>query len=137
MSIMSRMNRFLSLTQGDAAYTFLPTGDVFTFKQGHFLINQLRGNAKDGSVNNIYLRIHTPNGPISYPCSAYTPAAVSFITKKPFNIVEQLQNLLYCNFPPSKKLLVLGCCSQWLCPVCRPCLRPGYWNRPRKQYLYK
>lgn len=55
---MKKMNRFLSIIQEDCRYTFLPTGDIFTFTQGGILVNQFRGNAKDGSVNNIYLRIH-------------------------------------------------------------------------------
>lgn len=64
---MKKMNRFLSITQDNCRYTFLPTGDIFTFIRENFLINQFRGNAKDGSVNNIYLRIHHKNGISSYP----------------------------------------------------------------------
>ncbi len=64
---MKKMNRFLSIVQKDGRYTFLPTGDVFTFTQGDILINQFRGNAKDGSVNNIYLRICHGQGSASYP----------------------------------------------------------------------
>ncbi|MDE5697494.1 MAG: cellobiose phosphorylase, partial [Lachnospiraceae bacterium] len=64
---MKKMNRFLSIAQKDCRYTFLPTGDIFTFTQGDILINQFRGNAKDGSLNNIYLRIHHEQGSTSYP----------------------------------------------------------------------
>ena len=69
--IKKKMNRFLTIKQQkdphDYCYTFLPTGDVFTFTQGGILINQFRGNAKDGSLNNIYLRIYHEHGSSSYP----------------------------------------------------------------------
>lgn len=61
------MNRFLSIAQKDCCYTFLPTGDIFTFTQHGILVNQFRGNAKDGSVNNIYLRIHNHKDRACYP----------------------------------------------------------------------
>lgn len=64
---MKKMNRFLSITQKDCRYTFLPTGDIFTFIQNGILINQFRGNARDGSVNNIYLRVHNHEGCACYP----------------------------------------------------------------------
>ncbi|MBD5394831.1 MAG: cellobiose phosphorylase [Lachnospiraceae bacterium] len=64
---MKKINRFLSISQGDCRYTFLPAGDIFTFIHENFLINQFRGNAKDGSVNNIYLRIHHESGIRHYP----------------------------------------------------------------------
>ncbi len=68
---MKKINRFLTIRQRtdqyDCCYTFLPTGDIFTFTQGGILINQFRGNAKDGSLNNIYLRIYHEQGHSSYP----------------------------------------------------------------------
>ena len=69
--IKKKMNRFLTIKQQkdphDCCYTFLPTGDVFTFTQGGILINQFRGNARDGSLNNIYLRIYHEQGSSNYP----------------------------------------------------------------------
>lgn len=64
---LNKENIFLTLTQGDTVYTFLPTGDVFTFLHKNFLINQFRGNKKDGSVNNIYLRIFKDGKANVYP----------------------------------------------------------------------
>lgn len=55
---MKKIDRFITFTQESSRYRFLPSGDVFTFTNGPFLANQFRGNAKDGSVNNIYLRIY-------------------------------------------------------------------------------
>ncbi|MFG6367550.1 MAG: cellobiose phosphorylase [Lachnospiraceae bacterium] len=68
---MKKINRFLTIQQSenpsDNCYTFLSTGDIFTFTQGNILINQFRGNAKDGSLNNIYLRIYHEQESRSYP----------------------------------------------------------------------
>lgn len=75
---MKKMNRFLSISQKDGCYTFLPTGDVFTFIQGGILINQFRGNVKDGSVNNIYLRVYHENGIQHYPLLGIRSASTLF-----------------------------------------------------------
>jgi 1,2-beta-oligoglucan phosphorylase len=64
---MNKINSFLNLAADDMEYRFLPTGDVFTFNCGKFLINQLRGNVRDGSVNNIYLRIYEAGVKKVYP----------------------------------------------------------------------
>ena len=64
---MKKSNRFLNITQGDSSYTFLPTGDVFTLKHNAFLANTFRGNAKDGSPNNIWLRIYQKDRINAYP----------------------------------------------------------------------
>ncbi|MBQ7840300.1 MAG: cellobiose phosphorylase [Lachnospiraceae bacterium] len=64
---MKKINRFITFPQGSCRYRFLSTGDVFTFTSGAFLVNQFRGNAKDGSANNIYLRIYGEDGISVYP----------------------------------------------------------------------
>ena len=64
---MKKINRFLSIIQKECRYTFLPSGDLFTFTQEGILLNQFRGNIKDGSLNNIYLRIYDKDRISSYP----------------------------------------------------------------------
>lgn len=68
---MKKINRFLTIRpyahQRDWRCTFLPTGDLFTLTRGGILINQFRGNAKDGSLNNIWLRIWHAQGCSTYP----------------------------------------------------------------------
>ncbi|MCD7832834.1 MAG: cellobiose phosphorylase [Lachnospiraceae bacterium] len=64
---MKKNRSYLALTQGNSCYRFLPSGDVFTFSNGDFLINQLPGSAMDGSLNNIYLRIYREDGLHVYP----------------------------------------------------------------------
>lgn len=103
MNIMNKINRFLSLAQDDAAYTFLPTGDVFTFKHGQYLINQLRGNAKDGSVNNIYLRFHTPSGPAAYPLLGIHSGSNIFYHAKALQYRGTIDKISYTvTFRPAK-----------------------------------
>lgn len=41
----------------DVQAAFLPTGDLYALTSNEIMINQLNGNALDGSVNQIYLRI--------------------------------------------------------------------------------
>lgn len=53
--------------QGKTIYRFLPTGDIFDITQGGIMMNAFRGNAKDGSPNNIYLRIYKDNSLIVHP----------------------------------------------------------------------
>lgn len=64
---MKKMHRFLSIHQNQAIYQFLPTGDVYTFTSNDFLINAFRGNPKDGSLNNIYLRVYQAGVITVYP----------------------------------------------------------------------
>ena len=40
----------------DVKAAFLPTGDLYELTSNEIMINQLNGNALDGSVNQIYLR---------------------------------------------------------------------------------
>lgn len=64
---MNKINCFVPIKQGNMTYRFLPTGDIFTFTYDNFLINQFRGNVKDGSVNNIFLRIYDNETLNTYP----------------------------------------------------------------------
>lgn len=50
------------------SFSFLPSGDVFEFVSGPFLLNQFQGNPLDGSINNIYLRVYSEQeGIVCYP----------------------------------------------------------------------
>ena len=64
---MNKMNCFIDVKQDKMMYRFLPSGDIFTFTYDKFLVNQLRGNVKDGSANNIYLRIYDGDTIKAYP----------------------------------------------------------------------
>lgn len=53
--------------KGKTTYRFLPTGDIFDFTHQDTMLNEFRGNAKDGSPNNLYLRIFKDNSVHAYP----------------------------------------------------------------------
>lgn len=53
--------------KGKTTYRFLPTGDIFDFTHQGTMLNEFRGNAKDGSPNNIYLRIYKDNSVSAHP----------------------------------------------------------------------
>lgn len=64
---MKQNANYIILQHGESTFSFLPSGDIFEFTFGNFLINQFQGNVKDGSVNNIWLRIYK-NGTLNvYP----------------------------------------------------------------------
>lgn len=64
---MKPIHDFYDFKYGRTNYRFLPTGDIFQFTCGDILINQFRGNPKDGSANNIYLRIYKDGRITAYP----------------------------------------------------------------------
>jgi cellobiose phosphorylase len=64
---MRPIHNFYEFNTGKSNYIFLTSGDIFSFTNGNTMINQFRGNAKDGSANNIYLRIYKNDQTIIYP----------------------------------------------------------------------
>ncbi|PYE50754.1 cellobiose phosphorylase [Paenibacillus barcinonensis] len=62
------MNETIRLTAGEVTFTFLNSGDLYQATSGTTMLNQLLGNPIDGSLNNLYLRVHEESGQItSYP----------------------------------------------------------------------
>ncbi|MFD2614915.1 GH36-type glycosyl hydrolase domain-containing protein [Paenibacillus gansuensis] len=57
----------LQLQAGELQFTFSPNGDLLEASAGEILINQLAGNPVDGSLNNLYLRLHTGTGITAVP----------------------------------------------------------------------
>ncbi|MFC6037877.1 GH36-type glycosyl hydrolase domain-containing protein [Paenisporosarcina macmurdoensis] len=55
------------LQTGDTQVYFLPSGDVSNFSHNNIMVNQLFGNAIDGSLNNIFLRVFTNDKIDFYP----------------------------------------------------------------------
>ncbi|OAT82041.1 cellobiose phosphorylase [Bacillus sp. MKU004] len=56
------MNTNVVLSAGDLTFTFLPGGDLFALTHKDIMVNGLMANPIDGSMNNLYLRIHGENG---------------------------------------------------------------------------
>ena len=57
----------LLMLSGDLTFTFLKSGDIYSIEHKNIMINQLLSNPIDGSLNNIYLRIHRPSEIKSFP----------------------------------------------------------------------
>lgn len=64
---MKSIHNFYEFNAGKSNYLFHTTGDIFSFTNGNTMINQFRGNPKDGSANNIYLRIYKDEHIKTYP----------------------------------------------------------------------
>lgn len=64
---MKLFDNLYEFHQGKSSYRFLPTGDIFDFTHNGIMLNEFRGNAKDGSPNNIYLRIYKSDAITAYP----------------------------------------------------------------------
>lgn len=65
--ILRQNNNCIDFRRGESTFSFLPTGDIFEFTSGPFMINQFQGSAKEGSANNIWLRIYKDDEPKAYP----------------------------------------------------------------------
>lgn len=60
-------NEKINIQAGDLRFTFWQSGDLFQAVSGNTMINQLISNQLDGSLNNLYLRIHHDSGIRYYP----------------------------------------------------------------------
>lgn len=56
------MKNLIKFTKDDTTITFHKTGDLNYIISHQKMINQISGNHLDGSINQIYLRVHTENG---------------------------------------------------------------------------
>jgi 1,2-beta-oligoglucan phosphorylase len=61
------MHSYTQLTSGELVFDFLKSGDLFAVTHKQTMINQLMTNPIDGSLNNLYLRVHEPAGIHSIP----------------------------------------------------------------------
>ena len=64
---LQNIHRFITLHDTDCRYRFFPAGDVYDFVCGSAMANLFRGNARDGSLNNIYLRIYGEDSVTAHP----------------------------------------------------------------------
>ncbi|WP_054956817.1 GH36-type glycosyl hydrolase domain-containing protein [Paenibacillus dakarensis] len=56
-----------NIQAGNLRFTFWPSGDLFQAVSGNTMINQLISNPLDGSLNNLYLRVHDESGIRHFP----------------------------------------------------------------------
>lgn len=53
--------KFITKNSGNMVFKFLETGDIFEILCGNIMVNMFNGTYKEGSLNNIYLRIYKNN----------------------------------------------------------------------------
>ena len=56
-----------TVNAGDVRFTFWTSGDLHEIACGNLMINQLLSSPLDGSLNNLYLRVHRPGGILAQP----------------------------------------------------------------------
>jgi 1,2-beta-oligoglucan phosphorylase len=66
MSLLQEKNDHIVFQSGKSIYNFLPSGDIFEFSQNGIMINGYRSTQKDGSINNIWLRVYGDDGVIAH-----------------------------------------------------------------------
>jgi cellobiose phosphorylase len=74
--LWAQENRFMLLKsqagyvifhQGESRFSFLRSGDIFEFVHANIMLNQFQGSAREGSVNNIWLRVYEGGKPAVQP----------------------------------------------------------------------
>lgn len=65
IEVATGMKHTHRLKKKDTEFTFLPSGDVHQANVNGVMLNQVLGNTLDGSLNNLFLRIHE-NGVITH-----------------------------------------------------------------------
>lgn len=70
--LLKQNTKYVKFQSENGGYTFLPTGDIFEFECNGCLLNQFRGNPKDGSANNIWLRVYNNECVNAYPMLGIT-----------------------------------------------------------------
>ncbi|OIK09099.1 amylo-alpha-1,6-glucosidase [Bacillus sp. MUM 13] len=63
----ARKDSKFHIKAGDYRFTFLNTGDIFEAGYKNIMLNQLLANPIDGSLNNLYLRIHSDHKIEAFP----------------------------------------------------------------------
>lgn len=61
------MNETIRLNAGEVTFTFFNSGDLVQAVSGNTMLNQLISNPIDGSLNNLYLRVHENGEITSFP----------------------------------------------------------------------
>ncbi|MGG6312846.1 GH36-type glycosyl hydrolase domain-containing protein [Paenibacillus macerans] len=57
----------MTLQAGDLTFALWNSGDVFAMKDGDIMVNQLLSGPVEGSLNNLYMRLHRPEGIQAFP----------------------------------------------------------------------
>ncbi|NGZ75985.1 GH36-type glycosyl hydrolase domain-containing protein [Saccharibacillus alkalitolerans] len=67
MTTMANPNSKFNVQAGSLNFTFWPSGDLYQALGGKTMLNQLLSSPLDGSLNNLYLRLHRESGISFHP----------------------------------------------------------------------
>lgn len=85
----------IKFTQANLQATFLPTGDLFELSAAGMMLNQLNGNPLDGSLNQLYLRVHTASKIVSAPLIGSNSDSSFSIEKERLVWMGRFENVAY------------------------------------------
>ncbi|WP_207694912.1 hypothetical protein DOK67_0002796 [Enterococcus sp. DIV0212c] len=83
------------IEKGGTTVSFLETGDLYEILHGNIMINQLHGNALDGSCNQLYLRVYDEEGIQSAPMVGSNSASHFHISKEQATWVGSFSGVTY------------------------------------------
>ncbi|MEN0650874.1 cellobiose phosphorylase [Caldifermentibacillus hisashii] len=85
----------IELKSNQVSFTFLKTGDLYKIMGNSILINQLLTNDFDGSLNNLYLRIHTNTGIKFFPLLGINSGSRVYFSEKQVVWKGIIENISY------------------------------------------
>jgi 1,2-beta-oligoglucan phosphorylase len=92
---LNQNTNYIMFQQGESTFSFLPSGDIFEFTYGNFLVNQFQGSAKEGSANNIWLRIYKDNNLNVYPLLGLLSGSRILKGENTLTFSGAVENILY------------------------------------------
>lgn len=92
---LTQNTHYITFKKGEGTYSFLPSGDIFEFTFGSFMINQFQGSAKEGSANNIWLRIYKDDKPDVYPLLGILSGSRILKSENTLLFTGEVDNIIY------------------------------------------
>ncbi|WP_096155652.1 GH36-type glycosyl hydrolase domain-containing protein [Bacillus sp. FJAT-45066] len=84
-----------NLKAGEINFTFLNSGDLFEASHNWVMINQLLANPVDGSLNNIYLRLHREGGMQVFPLLGVKSPSTFYASEKAMTWKGNIEEVNY------------------------------------------
>lgn len=100
----------ISFANHNATYSFLSTGDIYRFSNDCVQLNGYTGSQKEGSANNIWLRIHTDENIESYPLLGIRSASLLYLG-------DHSLEWRGCAGQVSYRVIFYPCASSWFWDV--------------------
>ncbi|ARI76370.1 GH36-type glycosyl hydrolase domain-containing protein [Halobacillus mangrovi] len=82
-------------TAGEYSFTFLNSGDIAEISYQSLMLNQLISNPVDGSLNNLYLRVHQEDGIHAYPLLGVNSTSEVAFGQRQMTWTGKIENLSY------------------------------------------